>query len=113
MGTVPSWFPAEFPPPPGGRVVDVISRPLTGDVKVGRTVTWRVDKKFDEVVADVEATLESLGWPPTQRFSTPDDDTSSRRTAIYVENGTVQVIRIFTDENLDGVQVTVELPPRG
>lgn len=108
--TIPSWFPTAFPGPTGGVVVDVISRPLTGDVKVGRTVTWRVDKPYDRVVQDVDALVADAGWTPTQRLQSDDD--ASRRTSVYLENDTIEVIRVYTDENLKGVRVTVELPPR-
>lgn len=50
-----------------------------------------------------------LGWQPTDRLATSGEQ-DSNRTSIYIENGTVEVIRVYTDANLKGTRVTVELP---
>ena len=109
--TVPAWFPARFPAPRGGVIVSVVAEPDTGNDKIrfGRSVTWRVDRSYAEVLRDIDATLQSLGWVPTDRLATSGEE-DSRRTSIYIENGTVEVIRVFTDANLKGTRVTVELP---
>jgi hypothetical protein len=108
--TVPRWFPA-FPAPPGGVIVEVIDRPDTANTAItyGRSVTWRIDRPFDEVLRDLDATLAGLGWQSTDRLATTDEE-DSRRTSIYIENGVVEVIRVYTDANLKGVRMTVELP---
>jgi hypothetical protein len=106
---LPPWFPTQFPPPQGGIVVEVINEPTTGAVTFGRSVTWRVDRGYQQVLADVDATLERIGWTPTDRLATEDEE-DSRRTSIYVENGIVEVVRVFVDANLKGTRVTVELP---
>jgi len=110
--SAPAWFPASFPPPRDGVIVSILEDPQTGNDKIefGRSVTWRVDRPFDAVVADIDATLRSLSWMPTDRLATKDEQ-DSRRTSIYIENGTVEVIRVFTDTNLKGTRVSVELPP--
>ncbi len=107
--TTPDWFPA-FPPPPEGVIVEVIDRASRDNgIEYGRSVTWRVDRPYDDVIRDLDATLASLGWQPTDRLAT-DGEQDSRRTSIYIENGSVEVIRVYTDANLKGVRVTVELP---
>jgi len=109
--TTPDWFPAGFPAPRGGVIVSVVAEPDTGNDKIrfGRSVTWRVDRPYDDVLRDLDATLRSLSWTPTERLATTGEQ-DSRRTSIYIENGTVEVIRVFTDTNLKGTRVTVELP---
>lgn len=109
--TVPPWFPSAFPPPPGGVIVSVLDKPDTSnkDITFGRSVTWRVDRPYDEVLRDLDTTLRNLGWTPTDRLATTGEQ-DSRRTSVYIENGTVEVIRVFTDANLKGTRVTVELP---
>jgi hypothetical protein len=106
---LPEWFPAQYPPPEGGVVVEVIVEPTPGDVTIGRTVTWRVDRPYAQVVADVDATLARIGWTPTDRKAT-EGDKDARRTSIYIENGIVEVIRVYVDAALEGTRVTVELP---
>ena len=109
--TVPDWFPASFPPPKGGVIVSVVADPSTGNDQItfGRSVTWRVDKPYNEVLKDLDAVLRSLGWTPTERLAT-EGEADSQRTSVYLENGTVEVVRVFTDANLKGTRVTVELP---
>lgn len=109
--TVPDWFPAAFPPPKGGVIVSVVAEPSTGNDQIafGRSVTWRVDKPYNEVLKDLDVVLRSLGWTPTDRLAT-QGEADSQRTSVYVENGTVEVVRVFTDANLRGTRVTVELP---
>lgn len=109
--TVPDWFPASFPPPKGGVIVSVVADPSTGNDQItfGRSVTWRVDKSYNEVLKDLDAVLRSLGWTPTERLAT-QGEADSQRTSVYLENGTVEVVRVFTDANLKGTRVTVELP---
>ena len=108
--TVPNWFPA-FPPPRGGVIVGIIEEPSTDNEKIeyGRSVTWRVDRDYEDVLADLDAQLAGLGWVPTDRLAT-EEGGDSQRTSVYIENGTVEVIRIYRDANLKGVRVTVELP---
>lgn len=107
----PPWFPAQFPGPPGGVIVEVIDEPDTDNAAIsfGRSVTWRVDRSYDAVLEDIDAILASQGWTPTDRLATTGEE-DTRRTSIYLENGTLEVIRVYTDANLDGVRVTVELP---
>ncbi len=109
--SVPEWFPTNVPGPPGGVIVDVISKPSTDNeaIQYGRSVTWRVDRSYQTVLTDVDALLASLGWQPTDRLATTGDQ-DSKRTSIYIENGTVEVIRVYEDANLKGVRVTIELP---
>jgi len=109
--SAPDWFPSAFPAPRGGVIVSVVDEPDTGNDKIqfGRSVTWRVDRPYADVLRDLDATLVSLGWVPTERLAT-SGEADSRRTSIYIENGTVEVIRVFTDVNLKGTRVTVELP---
>ena len=108
--TVPNWFPA-FPPPRGGVIVGIIEEPSTDneEIEYGRSVTWRVDRDYDDVLADLDAQLAGLGWVPTDRLAT-EEGGDSQRTSVYIENGTVEVIRVYRDANLKGVRVTVELP---
>jgi len=106
---LPAWFPAQLPPPQDGVVVEVIDEPTTGAVAIGRSVTWRVDRSYQEVVAGIDASLARIGWTPTDRKATEGEEDSSR-TSIYIENGIVQVIRVYVDANLKGTRVTVELP---
>lgn len=103
-GTVPTWFPSRFVPPPGAAVIEVVATPEPG---IGRTVTWRVPGSYDDVVRQVEATLNSLGWRPTDIRK--ESTGGSRRTALFVENAEVEVVRVFDEKTLDGVRVTVEL----
>ena len=105
---VPDWFPRRFVAPAGARVVDVIERPEPG---LGRTVTWRVPGRFDDVVTQVERVLANLGWSPVERTET--DDEGSRRTSWFIENGEVYAVRVYEDEVLEGVRLTVELPADG
>lgn len=109
--TVPKWFPRTFPPPRDGVIVSVIDDPSTDndEIEFGRSVTWRVDRPYEDVLRETDTVLTGLGWVPTDRLATGDEQ-DSRRTSIYIENGTVEVIRVFTDANLKGVRVTVELP---
>jgi hypothetical protein len=109
--SVPEWFPSAFPPPRGGVIVSVLEDPSTDNeaIEFGRSVTWRVDRSYADVLGDLDAVLMSLRWQPTERLST-DGEQDSRRTSIYIENGTVEVIRVYTDTNLKGTRVTVELP---
>ncbi len=109
--TVPNWFPSSFPSPKGGVIVSVVSEPSTGNDQItfGRSVTWRVDKAFDEVLKDLDAVLRNLGWIPTERLAT-EDEADTQRTSVYLENGKVEVIRVFTDASLRGTRITVELP---
>jgi hypothetical protein len=104
---VPAWFPRSFAPPPGSTVVDVIDRPEPG---FGRTVTWRVPGRFDAVVDDVRKRLASLGWRPVRESTFSDPGT--RRHSFFVESDEVYVVRVFEDELLEGLRLTVELPAR-
>lgn len=106
---LPSWFPAQLPSPTGGVIVEVIDTPETGNVTVGRSVTWRIDKPHSQVVKDLETTLAKIGWTPTDQLSA-DDGPDAKRTSIYIENNIVEVIRVYSDANLKGTRVTVELP---
>lgn len=108
--TVPEWFPA-FPAPAGGVIVEVIDRPDTGNsaIEIGRSVTWRIDRPFDDVLRDLDATLAGMRWQPTDRLATEEGE-DTRRTRLYIENGEVEVITVYTDANLKGVRMTVELP---
>jgi hypothetical protein len=104
-GTVPEWYTAPVRPPPGSVVVEAIERPEPG---FGRTVTWRVPGSYDDTVEHVERTFGSLGWKETDRTDTTEG--GSRRTSLYVENDQVFAVRVFSDEALKGVRLTVELP---
>lgn len=108
----PAWFPAQYPPPSGGVIVEVIEDPQTDndEIEFGRSVTWRVDRSYEEVLRETDAVLASLQWTPTSRDAT-EGDADSERTAIYIENDTVWVIQVYTDANLAGTRVTVELTP--
>ena len=106
--TLPEWFPARFVPPPGSVVIDVIESP---EPDQGRTVTWRSDLTFSEAATKIEATLSSLGWKPTRKLIDGGKDApkGSRRTSWFIENGSVFVIRLFEDDNLKGLRLSVEL----
>lgn len=108
--TVPSWFPEEFTPPTGAVIINYITRPETGAVEIGRSVTWLVDRPYDEVVTEVDAAIAAAEWTPTDRVVA--DETGTRRTSVYIETDRVKVVRTFTDAALSGVRVTVELTPR-
>ena len=102
---LPSWFSSRFVPPAGSVVVDWIDRPEPG---LGRTVTWRVPGEFEDVVGQVEVVVRNLGWQPTERTDATDE--GARRTSLFIENSDVYAVRIYEDETLDGVRLTVELP---
>ncbi|MFN0027992.1 MAG: hypothetical protein ACKV2O_12565 [Acidimicrobiales bacterium] len=108
--TVPEWFP-DFPPPPQGIIIDVIDRPSTGvdDIVYGRSVTWRVDRAYQQVVTELDRQLANLGWIPVDRRVV--EDAGSQRTTIYVRNDQLEMIQVYRDEALKGVRVTIELPP--
>lgn len=110
--TLPAWFPA-FAPPAGGVIIDIIAEPSTGvqDIVYGRSVTWRVDRPFQEVVTDIDRQLRNLGWVPTERRAS--DEPGSQRTTIYIENDQLEMIQVYRDDSLQGVRVTIELPPKG
>jgi hypothetical protein len=103
--TLPDWFPRRFVAPAGSAVVDVINRPEPG---LGRTVTWRVPGDFDEVLGQVETVVRNLGWQPTERTEAADE--GARRTSLFIENSEVYAVRVYEDDTLDGVRLTVELP---
>jgi hypothetical protein len=103
--TLPSWFPSGFAPPPGSQIVEVIQQPAEG---VGRTVTWRVPGSFDTAVTDVARTLDNLGWRPVDK--TESNEGGSKRTTFFVENSEIYAARVYQDEALPGVRLTVELP---
>ncbi len=108
--SVPEWFP-EFRPPLDGVIIDIIDRPATGveDIVYGRSITWRVDRPYQQVVTEVDRQLANLGWIPTDR--TAVEDAGSQRTTIYIENDQLEMIQVYRDEALKGVRVTIELPP--
>ena len=108
--TVPEWFP-NFPPPSGGVIIDVIDSPSTGvqDIVYGRSITWRVDRPYQQVVTELDRQLANLGWIPTDREAL--EDAGSQRTTIYVKNQQLEMIQVYRDEALKGVRVTIELPP--
>jgi hypothetical protein len=108
QGPVPDWYTAPVRPPAGSAVVDAIDAPEPG---FGRTVTWRVPGSHEETVSHVERTFASLGWKETDR--TDVSEGGSRRTNLYVENDRVFAVRVFSDEALKGVRLTVELPAAG
>lgn len=103
--TLPAWFPRRFVAPTGSAVVDVISDPEPG---LGRTVTWRVPGDFDEVLGQVETVVRNLGWTATERTEARDE--GANRTSLFIENSEVYAVRVYEDEALDGVRLTVELP---
>lgn len=109
--TVPEWFPAAFPPPRDGVIVAVISEPSTDndEIEFGRSVTWRVDRSYSDVLKELDLVLANLGWQPTERFAT-EGEADSQRTSLFIGNGTVEVIRVYTDVNLKGTRMVVELP---
>ena len=98
-------------PPPGSVVIDVIEKP---EPDQGRTVTWRSDLAFSDAEGKVDATLRSLGWKPTQKLVDGGKDApkGSRRTSWFIENSSVFVVRLFEDENLKGLRLSVELPAK-
>jgi hypothetical protein len=103
--TLPVWFPSRFVPPPGSRIVEVIQQPEAG---LGRTVTWKVPGTFDDAVTNVERTLNNLGWKPSDK--TISNEGGSKRTTFFVDNGEIYAARVYEDEALPGVRLTVELP---
>jgi hypothetical protein len=103
---VPAWYPGQVRPPAGSVVVEAIDDPAPD---FGRTVTWRAEGDFDDVVEHVERLLSSLGWTTTEQPET-EEGAGSRRRTYFVENDTVFSIRVFEDESLDGVRMAVELP---
>ncbi|MEZ5263054.1 MAG: hypothetical protein R2755_15085 [Acidimicrobiales bacterium] len=108
--TVPDWFPANFPGPSDGVIVNIIEESFEeNDIEFGRSVTWRVDKPFDDVLRDLDNTMASIGWQPIERIAT-EGEQDSRRLSIFLRNGAVEVIRVYTDANLKGTRVVVELP---
>lgn len=102
----PTWFPKPFEPPQGGVLIDVIDKPEPG---LGRTLTWRYDRSFDEVAAEVETILSGLTWVPTEVIET-DGDAGAKRKSFFIENNVVYTIRVFKDDALSGVRMSVELP---
>jgi hypothetical protein len=52
--------------------------------------------------------LANLGWPPVERTET--DDEGAKRTSWFIENGEVYAVRVYEDDVLEGVRLTVELP---
>jgi hypothetical protein len=104
-GSVPEWFPRRFVAPEGSAVVEVIEEPEPG---LGRTVTWRVPGDFDDVVSQVERVVENLGWKPTERTASADE--GAEQTSLFIENSEVYAVRIYEDDVLEGVRMTVELP---
>ena len=102
----PDWFPKPFEPPKGGVLIDLIDEPEPG---LGRTLTWRYDRGFDDVAAELETILSSLGWTPSEVTDT-SGDAGARRKSFFVENNVVYAIRVFKDDTLNGVRMSVELP---
>jgi hypothetical protein len=86
-------------------VVEAIDDPEPG---FGRTVTWRVPGGYDETLREAERTFRSLGWTPSDRKERSEGGT--RRTSFYLENDQVYAVRVFADDTLAGVRLTVELP---
>ena len=107
---LPSWYPRAFVAPAGATVVDVIEVPEPGQ---GRSVTWRVSEPFESVEKNVDATLASLTWKPTEKTTDTAQGgvaAGTRRTTWFIENGTVYAIRLFRNDSLAGVRLSVELP---
>lgn len=102
----PDWFPRPFSPPRGGTLIDILAEPEPGS---GRALTWRYDRSFDAIAKDVEQTLASLSWVPTEVAET-EGDAGARRKSYFVENEVVFVIRLFSGEGIEGVRLSVELP---
>ena len=102
---VPGWYTARFRPPAGSVPVESIDDPDPG---FGRTVTWRVPGSFDDTLDAVQRSFRSLGWAPTDRKDTTGS--GARRTSFYLENDQVYAVRVFADDTLSGVRLTVELP---
>jgi hypothetical protein len=105
---VPDWYTAPFRPAAGSVVVEAIETPDPG---FGRTVTWRVPGSFDDTLTNVNRTLDSLGWKASNRQDSSEGAT--RRTSFIVENDQVYAVRVFSDQALQGVRLTVELPASG
>lgn len=102
---VPDWYTSQFRPPAGSVPVEAIEQPDPG---FGRTVTWRVPGSFDATLQTVDRSFRSLGWAPTDREDTNEGGT--RRTSYYLENDQVYAVRVYADDTLSGVRLTVELP---
>jgi hypothetical protein len=102
---VPDWYTAPFRPPARSTVVEAIADPEPG---FGRTVTWRVPGSYEDTVKATESSFQSLGWKPTDRKDS--SEAGARRTSFYLENDQVFAVRIFADDTLAGVRLTVELP---
>ena len=102
--SVPEWYTAQFRPPAGSVPVESIEQPEPG---FGRTVTWRVPDSFDATLQAAERSFRSLGWAPTDRQDT--NEGGSRRTTYYLENDQVYAVRVYADDTLAGVRLTVEL----
>ena len=110
---LPSWYPKAFLAPAGATVVDVIDVPEPGQ---GRSVTWRSNESFESVEKKVDASLASLGWKPTEKTTDAAKGgvaAGTRRSTWFIENGTVYAIRLFQNDNLAGVRLSVELPVGG
>ena len=82
--------------------------PVFLETPSSRTVTWRVPGSFDETLDAVQRSFRSLGWAPTDRKDA--SGSGARQTSFYVENDQVYAVRVFTDDTLSGVRLTVELP---
>ena len=102
---MPDWYVVPFRPPAGSVPVEAIGQPGPG---FGRTVTWRVPGSYEDTLAAAEATFRSLGWAPTDRKDAAGG--GSRQTSFYLENDQVYAVRVFADDALEGVRLTVEMP---
>ncbi len=87
-------------------LIDIISSPEPG---LGRTLTWRYERAFDDIADELETILSSLTWTPTEITDTTGD-AGARRKSYFIENNIVYAIRIFKDDTLNGVRLSAELP---